>query len=261
MNGLAISAEALRKSFGEKEVLKDITFAVKAGSLFGFLGPNGAGKTTTTNILTGILLPSCGAVSVLGQPMHPDNEPLRRRIGTVHDSLGLFEQLSGEEHLLFSASIYGTPSTTTRSRAAELLELFELADAASSPIHQYSHGMKKKIALACALIHDPDVLFLDEPFEGMDAIGSRLVMDNLRLLADKGKTIFVTSHILDYVERICDEVCIVSDGRVAFQESMEAIRSRYTGNAAPLESIFIQYTAAKTRKTTLSWAAPEHARS
>ena len=252
----AIQTTNLIKKYGKKEVLKGVNLSVPTGSLFGFLGPNGAGKTTTMNVVTGVLLPSDGEVFVLGEVMNPDNAALRKRIGVVHDSNGLFEQLSGEEHLFFSASVYGLNKKDIRNRVPELLDLLDLTDSAKEPISQYSHGMKKKIALACALIHDPDVLFLDEPFEGMDPISARFVMENLRALTSRSKTIFLTSHILEIVEKLCDEVAIIAGGRVAFQETMDELQQKtlqlQSGHSA-LELVFMSLCGEKENKI-LSWS-------
>ncbi|MFN0085180.1 MAG: ABC transporter ATP-binding protein [Blastocatellia bacterium] len=248
---IAIRAEDLRKSFGNKEVLKGLSLYVKHGCLFGFLGENGAGKTTTMNILTGILLPRGGSVQILGETLTPENASLRRRLGVVHDSHGLFEQMTGEEHLLFSASIHGLDPAAIPGRTRELFEMLDLAEAAAVRIHEYSHGMKKKLALACALIHDPEVLFLDEPFEGMDVLSARRVMENLRRLAQRGKTLFLTSHILDIVEKICDEAAIVADGRVAYQQDLASLR---TEGGASLEQIFLRISSGAHKKPLLSWA-------
>lgn len=246
---IAIRAEDLRKSFGTKEVLKGLSLYVKSGCLFGFLGENGAGKTTTMNILTGILLPQGGSVQILGETLSPDNAPLRRRIGAVHDSYGLFEQMTGEEHLLFSASIHGLDPAAIPGRMRELFDLLDLAESAPTRIHEYSHGMKKKLALACALIHDPEVLFLDEPFEGMDVLSARRVMENLRRLAHRGKTIFLTSHILEIVEKICDEVAIVAAGQAAWQQELKQLPAD-----SSLERIFLDITSGAGAKPLLSWA-------
>lgn len=267
-NDPAISVEGVSKSFGNKQALDDLTFSVRRGSLFGFLGPNGSGKTTTINILTGILLPSAGQARILGVPVEPGNEALRRRIGVVHDSLGLFEQLTGEEQIVFSASIYGVRKDLIRQRADELLEALDLVGDSTRRISEYSHGMKKKIALACALIHDPDVIFLDEPFEGMDVAASLLMMDNLTALSQKGKTIFLTSHILEIIEKLCDEVAILSNGRVAFQAEMDAVIAQYSppedpvapdrragsrNGRSPLEHAFFDVYRGKRDGSLLSW--------
>jgi ABC-2 type transport system ATP-binding protein len=245
-----VEIKTLCKSFGEKEVLRDLSFDVPGGCVFGFLGPNGAGKTTTISILTGILQPSSGEARVLDQAMTPDNEALRRQIGIVYDSQNLFEQLTAAEHLSFSAAIYEVPAGEIARRRDELLELLDLRDAANSRIRDYSHGMKKKTALACALIHDPKVLFLDEPFEGMDATSTRVVMENLRALALHGTTIFVTSHILDLVERVCDEVAIINGGRCVYQEPVAAPAAR--GRA--LEDAFVRLTSGGRQAGRISWA-------
>ncbi|MDX2031688.1 MAG: ABC transporter ATP-binding protein [Blastocatellia bacterium] len=246
---IAIRAEELRKSFGKKEVLKDLSLYVRSGCLFGFLGENGAGKTTTMNILTGILLPQHGRVQILGETLTPENAPLRRRIGAVHDSYGLFEQMTGEEHLLFSASIHGLDPAAIPGRMRELFALLDLAEGAATRIHEYSHGMKKKLALACALIHDPEVLFLDEPFEGMDVLSARRVMENLRQLTRRGKTVFLTSHILEIVEKLCDEVAIVAHGQVAWQQDLKDLPAD-----SSLEQVFLNISSGAGAKPILSWA-------
>jgi ABC-2 type transport system ATP-binding protein len=254
----AIVVKQLQKSYGDKRVLDGVDFSVERGSLFGFLGPNGAGKTTTMSIITGVLTPDNGTVEISGKPVNPNDENLRRRIGAVHDSLGLFEQLSGVEHAAFFASIYGVERKLIKKRSAELFEMLDLTEAASTRISDYSHGMKKKIALACALIHDPEILFLDEPFEGMDALSARVVMDNLRAIASRGKTIFLTSHILEIVEKLCDEVGILSDGRVVFQQNMADVlagREQTDGDNeySPLERIFVGVSSGKRQQSILSW--------
>lgn len=251
-----IEINQLRRSYGTKEVLQGLSLNVGKGTVFGFLGPNGAGKTTTMSILTGILLPSSGEVKVLGRPMTPDDEALRKRIGVVHDSQNLFENMTAVEHLAFSGAIYGVPHSEIPGRREELLELLDLKDAANSRIHEYSHGMKKKTALACSLIHDPEVLFLDEPFEGMDAASTLAVMDNLRSLGRRGKTIFVTSHILDLVERLCDEVAIIHCGQCVYQERVPRMGAGGDGMPArSLESAFLRLTSGDRQRGLLSWAS------
>ena len=254
----AILVKDLQKSYGEKHVLKGVNFAVKCGSLFGFLGPNGAGKTTTMSVITGILTPDGGSVEILGEPMNPNNEKLRRRMGAVHDTLGLFEQLTGEEHVAFFASIYGVEREIIGQRTAELFAMLDLTEAASTRILEYSHGMKKKVELACALVHNPEILLLDEPFEGMDPMSTRVVMDNLRAIASRGRTIFLTSHILEIVEKLCDEVAILSEGRIVFQQDMAAVRKGWeVGDSddahSSLEKVFLEVSSRKRKPSILSW--------
>lgn len=251
-----IEITQLRRSFGAKEVLRGLTLNVERGKVFGFLGPNGAGKTTTMSILTGVLEASSGEVKVLGRPMAPDDEALRKRIGVVHDSQNLFENMTAVEHLIFSSAIYGVPRSQILGRCEGLLELLDLKDAANSRIHEYSHGMKKKTALACSLIHDPEVLFLDEPFEGMDAASTLAVMDNLRSLGRCGKTIFVTSHILDLVERLCDEVAIIHFGQCVYQERVHGRADADNEKPArTLEGAFLRLTSGDRQRGLLSWAS------
>lgn len=249
----AIAVSSLNKSYGSKEVFCDVSFTVASGTICAFLGNNGAGKTTTISILSGLLTPSSGEVRVLGEPMTMNNRSLKARMGTVFDAQNLFEDLTLAEHLTFSARLYDVPRAEIRSRAAELLSLLGLQDAAEQRLSLFSHGMKKKAALACALIHDPEVLFLDEPFEGVDAGSINTISQSLRALADNGRTIFVTSHILTLVERICTQVLILHNGTLVRNLAMSEMHGRRSVLDTTLESMFLDATETDRSERTLSW--------
>jgi ABC-2 type transport system ATP-binding protein len=235
-----IVTEALTRRFGDQVALDGLTLSVPAGAFFGFLGPNGAGKSTTINILTGLLAPSSGHARVLGHDVVTEALEVKRRIGIVPDGLALFERLTGEEQLRFVGRLYGLSPAETARRAGELLEAMELGADARKLIAGYSHGMRKKLALACALIHNPRLLFLDEPFEGVDAVAAKGLRDLLGRLVARGQTtVFLTSHVLEIVERLCTHLGIVARGRlVACGPIAELCRSP-DGTQRSLESLFL----------------------
>jgi ABC-2 type transport system ATP-binding protein len=246
---LAISVKNLTRVLGNKTVLTDVTFDVPRGSICAFLGNNGAGKTTTISILTGLLAPTSGETLVLGKAMANSASELRHSIGTVFDAQNLFEDLTLAEHLNFSARMYGVPGPEGARRAEELIDLFSLRDGMHKPMHTFSHGMKKKAALSCALIHDPEILFLDEPFEGVDAGSIRTISDTLRDFASRGRTIFITSHILSLVEKLCNQIVILHRGQIVHQEDNFNIDT----SIESLESLFLRATATGVAGKALSW--------
>ena len=209
---LALETFGLRRDFGSFTAVDGIHLAVPRGSLYGFLGPNGAGKSTTIKCLTGLLRPTSGTMTILG--MDPAKEPIavKRRVGVVPEDLALFDRLSAAETLAFVGRVHELDAATVRSRTDELLALMDLAAAGDSVVTDFSHGMRKKLALAAALLPAPRLLFLDEPFEGIDAIASRQIKDLLASFVKGGGTIFLTSHILEIVERLCPHVAILHDG-------------------------------------------------
>jgi ABC-2 type transport system ATP-binding protein len=227
---------------------------VARGRFFGFLGPNGAGKSTTIKMLTGLLRPTAGEITIEGQGLGDDPLAVKRIIGVLPEELALYERLSGEEYLHFAGRMYGLPKPETRRRTEELLAFLSLADDRGKLVVDYSQGMRKKLALAAALIHSPRVLFLDEPLNGIDPISGRVVTDLLQRLAGKGVTLFFTSHVLDVVERLCDEVAIIDAGRLVAQGSLEEIRrQREVGQDASLEDVFLKLVAADVTRQDLSW--------
>ena len=220
----AVETFQLVKQFGNFVAVDHINLRVNRGSFFGFLGPNGAGKSTTIKMLTGLLVPTAGTLRVLDLDISAQPMEVKRRIGVVPEDLNLFERLTGAEMLSFTGRMYGLRSEEIAQRSKELLELMELQDEPRKLIIEYSHGMKKKLSLACALIHRPEILFLDEPFEGVDAIASRTLKDLLSRLTARGLTVFLTSHVLEIVERLCTDIAIIAQGRLLASGSLNELR-------------------------------------
>ena len=225
MNHLAVETESLWRRFGALEAVRDVNLRVESGQFYGFLGPNGAGKSTTIKMLTGLLEPSAGRIRVLGLDLSQSPIEVKRQIGVVPEGMALFDRLTGPEYLNFAGRMYGLDRATAAERAGELLEFMRLADCARTLIVDYSHGMKKKLALAAAVIHGPRVLFLDEPFEGVDAVAAGSLKAMLNRMIARGATIFLTSHVLEIVERLCTHVGIIHKGGLVAQGSIEELRS------------------------------------
>jgi ABC-2 type transport system ATP-binding protein len=221
----SIVTRGLCRKFGEFTAVDDMNLAVAPGQFFGFLGPNGAGKSTTIKMLTGLLAPTSGEVQILGMDLVKNGPEVKRHIGVVPEGMGLFVRLTGLEYLNFVGRMYGLDRFTTARRAAELMEFMQLADEPKKLIADYSHGMQKKLAMAAAVIHTPKILFLDEPFEGVDAIASGTLKAMLQRMISNGATIFLTSHVLEIVERLCSHVAIINHGKLVAQGSMEELRA------------------------------------
>jgi ABC-2 type transport system ATP-binding protein len=232
---------------------------VEAGQFFGFLGPNGAGKSTTIRMLTGLLEPSAGCMRVLGLDLIQNPIAVKRRIGVVPEGMALFDRLTGPEYLNFAGRMYGLDRDTAAERTQELLDFMSLADRPKTLIVDYSHGMKKKLALAAAVIHGPKVLFLDEPFEGVDAISAGALKVMLNRMIARGATIFLTSHVLEIVERLCSHVGIIHRGELAAQDSIDKLRSgvaarHQSGQRLTLEQIFLDIVGGERQiAPELSW--------
>ena len=220
----AVETFNLVRRFGSFTAVDHINLKVERGRFFGFLGPNGAGKSTTIKMLTGLLSPTAGEIRVMGRDIQREPLEVKRRIGVVPEDLNLFERLTGAEMLAFTGRMYNLPREDISARSRELLELMELAGEPRKLVVEYSHGMKKKLALACALIHRPEILFLDEPFEGVDAIASRTLKDLLSRLTSRGLTVFLTSHVLEIVERLCTDIAIISEGRLVAAGPLAELR-------------------------------------
>jgi ABC-2 type transport system ATP-binding protein len=242
MNEIAISTEKLTRKFGGLTAVDNVDLQVTAGQFFGFLGPNGAGKSTTIKMLTGLLAPTSGRMQLLGIDFSADPVKVKRQIGVVPEGMGLFERLTAIEYLRFVGRMYGLNKPTTEKRAEELLEFMQLADREKALIADYSHGMQKKLALAAAVIHGPRILFLDEPFEGVDALAAGALKALLGRMTERGVTIFLTSHVLEIVERLCSHVAIIHQGRLVAQGSLEELRAGVPGaegEKKTLEQIFL----------------------
>jgi ABC-2 type transport system ATP-binding protein len=221
---------------------------VPRGSFFGFLGPNGAGKSTTIRMLTGLIPQDSGSVEILGLKLPEQELEIKRRIGLVPDESFLFDRLTGMEFLEFVGRMYGLPRATAVERAYGLMHLFELADDGKI-IGEYSKGMRKRVAMAAALIHHPELFLMDEPFEGVDAVGARLMKDILLDQVRRGATIFLTSHVLEVVERLCDRVAIIDHGKIVMCGSMEELRA----GGESLEEAFVRIVGAERQMERLDW--------
>jgi ABC-2 type transport system ATP-binding protein len=221
----SIVTRNLTRKFGDFTAVDDVNLEVAPGQFFGFLGPNGAGKSTTIKMLTGLLAPTSGEMQILGMDLVKNGPEVKQHIGVVPEGMGLFVRLTGSEYLNFVGRMYGLDRDTTARRAAELLEFMQLADEPKKLIADYSHGMQKKLAMAAAVIHTPKILFLDEPFEGVDAIASGTLKSMLQRMISNGATIFLTSHVLEIVERLCSHVAIINHGKLVAQGSMEELRA------------------------------------
>jgi ABC-2 type transport system ATP-binding protein len=248
---LAIETVGLTRRFGNLSAVDSIDLRVERGTFYGFLGPNGAGKSTTIKMLTGLLAPSAGTMRILGEPMDDLARALavKQRLGVVPENLCLFENLTAREYLTFIGRMYLLPPATIRERTEELLAMMGLANEEKKLALEYSHGMRKKLALAAALLPNPDLLFLDEPFEGVDAVASRVLRDTLRRSVERGATVFLTSHVLEIVEKLCTHVGIIAQGKLVQQEPMS--ESRLKGS---LEERFLQVVGADhLEQQKLSW--------
>lgn len=251
----AVRTEQVTKIFNERTAAVDrADLTVQNGTFFGFVGPNGAGKTTMVKLLTGLLRPTSGRVEVLGMAFDSHALEIKRRIGLVPEGLNLYEEFTGEEYLYFIGRIYGLSRDTLRTRRDELFALMDLEGDRRRYVHEYSSGMRKKLALAASLIHDPDLLFLDEPFEGIDPLTLRAIRRTLTQFVARGKTVFLTSHLLEIVERFCSEVAIIHRGRIVFQSPTEEIRARMSAEGtSSLEEVFVKLVARDEEERSLSW--------
>ena len=250
---LAVETHGLTRSFGTFLAVAGIDLAVPAGSFYGFLGPNGAGKSTTIKCLTGLLKPTAGTIRILD--IDPDVEPvaIKRRVGVVPEDLALFDRLTAEETLSFVAQVHGVDRSTATRRADDLLQLMDLKDAAGTLVTDFSHGMRKKLSLAAALLPAPRLLFLDEPFEGIDAVASRQIKDLLQAFVKRGGTIFLTSHILEIVERLSTHIGVIAGGRLVAQGPIEELRAGVAG-AQSLEELFISLVGGDAQAAaTFDW--------
>lgn len=262
MSAPAIATQGLRRTFGPLTAVDNVNLVVEAGQFFGFLGPNGAGKSTTIKMLTGLLAPSAGTIEVLGTDLVANPVAVKQQIGVVPEGMALIGRLTGMEYLSFVGRMYGLSRETAVQRATELLEFMQLANETKKLVADYSHGMQKKLALAAAVIHAPKVLFLDEPFEGVDAIAAGTLKSMLQGMISRGATIFLTSHVLEIVERLCSHVAIINRGQLVAQGSLDELRSgvqaqvhdQASSEKLTLEEIFLQVVGGdKEASRELSW--------
>lgn len=245
----AVETTSLTKDFGSLRAVDRVDLCVEQGAFYGFLGPNGAGKSTTIKILTGLMAPTSGTARLLGMDLARDSLAIKAKVGVVPEDLCLFENLTPREYLVFMARMYRVPKSVYLERCNELLSLLDLNQTGKKLVLELSHGMKKKLSLASAIIHDPELLFLDEPFEGVDAIASRTIRGVLDRLIQRGATIFLTSHILEIVERLCTHVGIISDGKLLKQAPLKELAA-----GGSLENAFVDVVGEHEKSPdALSW--------
>ena len=240
-----IRVEQLTKTYGEKEALRGVTFAIEPGQVCGYLGPNGAGKSTTVRILTGVMPPTSGAASVAGFDVAQEALEFKRRIGYVPESAAAYSTLSVEEYLALVGALHHMDPADVDQRSRRTLELFGIKDSAQSRIDTLSKGMRQKVVITAALIHDPEVLLFDEPLSGLDVNAARVVKDVVRGLADRGKTVLYCSHVLDVVERLCDRVIILDHGRIVADGTPAQLKD--AAQRETLESVFRSLTSSENQ--------------
>lgn len=257
----SISAHGLTKTYkgskktGDIVAVDHIDLHVGAGEFYGFLGPNGAGKSTTIKMLTGLLRPTSGQVVIAGHDLAADALGVKRVLGVLPEDLNLYERLTAGEFLLFAAQMYGLPALEARVRVKALLDIMELADTGDKLIVDFSMGMKKKVALAGAMIHQPRVLFLDEPFNGIDALSSRKIRDVLQGMTQQGTTVFFSSHVLEVVEKLCTRVAIIAKGRIVGEGTMDDLRAGTHDQS--LEDIFVHLVTGQSADDPFPTAPPD----
>ncbi|HLR14771.1 MAG TPA: ABC transporter ATP-binding protein [Bacillota bacterium] len=247
----AITLTNLTKTYGSANAVDDVSFKVKKGELFGFLGPNGAGKTTTIKMLIGLLEPTSGEANIMGVNMWEHPLEAKKYISYVPDQPNLYPKLTGREYLEFVASVFQMDADTFKQNAEELLTLFSLNDRADELIESYSHGMKQKIAICGALVHEPDILFLDEPTVGLDPKSARDLKNILRAKCDEGMTAFMSTHILEIAEQMCDRIGIIAEGKIITLGTMDELRALEGESEGTLEDIFLQITGGEAEKALI----------
>ena len=259
MNVPAVETIELTRRFDKKVAVDHLNLRVDEGEFFGFLGPNGAGKSTTIKMIVGLLRPTSGTAKIGGVDMWQEPIRAKQQLGVLPEGLNLYERLTAREFVRFVGTMYGLERETVNQRTEELLALMDLIDDADKLVIDYSQGMKKKTALAAALIHAPRVIFLDEPFEGVDAISGRAIRKVLQHLVAQGTTIFFSSHILEVVERLCTRVGVIADGRLVAEGTIPELRERAAaGETATLEDLFLRAVGASAdegEEKKLSWLA------
>jgi ABC-2 type transport system ATP-binding protein len=239
-----IELRQIVKTYGSYTALHRLDLSVPPGEIFGFIGPNGAGKTTTIQIIGGIMAPTAGTVHIAGIDMAQDPVAAKQRIGFIPDRPYLYEKLTGMEFMQFTADVYRVAQETFRQNAFRLLDMFALADWSEELIESYSHGMKQRLIMCAALLHDPEVLVVDEPMVGLDPVAIRMVKNLFRDLAARGITVFMSTHTLAVAEDICDRIGIIHRGRLIAEGTLETLRGAIAGGAPDLEAVFINLTQA-----------------
>ena len=237
-----IETSNMVKKYGDKIAVNNVSFAVQGGEVFGFLGPNGAGKTTTIKMIVGLLQPTSGTVKVAGFDVQTQPLQAKATSGYVPDTPNLYAKLTARELLRFVGDLYNLDRQQVAQRTEELLRVLDLTEAADNTVDSYSHGMQQKASLAAALMHDPKVLVLDEPTVGLDPTSARLIKDILRQMADRGAAVFLSTHILEIAERMCDRIGIINKGELVAVGTMDELRSHGKAGEVSLEDIFLGLT-------------------
>ncbi|WP_026396205.1 ABC transporter ATP-binding protein [Acetobacterium malicum] len=238
-----LKLEHISKTYGNKneKAVDDVSFEVYPGEIFGFVGPNGAGKTTTIKMIVSLLAPNSGKITINGIDNQNDILAAKKQFSYVPDSPELFEKIKGIEYLKFMADVYQVPAVERQERIEKYLDIFEIKDAVNDPIGSFSHGMKQKLALVGALIHDPQVFILDEPMVGLDPKASFELKKIMRDHCDRGRSVFFSTHVLDVAEKICDRIAIIKKGKIIEVGTMAEIREK-AGSQESLENIFLELT-------------------
>jgi len=238
-----IELKALTKKYGDYTAVDDLNLRVNTGEVFGFIGPNGAGKTTTIKMIGGLLASSAGSVTVAGIDIQQEPEKAKSKIGFIPDRPYLYEKLTGMEFLKFTADLYGVPDNLFSQRAAQNLELFSLADWADELIESYSHGMKQRLIMSAALLHDPEVIIVDEPMVGLDPMAIMMVKDLFKRLAHNGVTVFMSTHTLAVAEDICERIGVINKGQLIASGTTADLQRKANSSDAALERVFLNLTA------------------
>lgn len=246
---MTIEAHGLSKLYGDFKAVDNVSLTVNPGEIVGFLGPNGAGKTTTMRMLVGLLRPNAGTVRVCGHDLRTEPIKAKACIGWVPAEPNLYAKLTALEYLRFIARLYRVPSDKADARIQHLLEMFDLSDSSGTRLEGFSHGMQQKVAITGALLHDPQILFLDEPTVGLDPKSSRLMKDILRQIRDSGRAVMFSTHILEVAQNLVDRVIIIDKGRVIAEGTLDMLRQQ-SGEGGSLEDVFLKLTEA--RETTES---------
>ncbi|MDO4778340.1 MAG: ABC transporter ATP-binding protein [Tissierellia bacterium] len=236
-----IKVENVTKKFGSKVAVNNISFEVKDGEIFGFLGPNGAGKTTTIKMIVGLLLPDTGTLKIKNVDVVEDSLEAKKKISYVPDNPDLYDNMTGRQFVNFISNVFGVDKSTRDERIREYSELFELIEDLDTYISNYSHGMKQKLALISALVHDPEVMILDEPMVGLDPKSAFNLKELMRKRCNEGKSVFFSTHVMEVAEKICDRVAIIKNGKIIAIGTLEEIRQG-SGNSSSLEEIFLELT-------------------
>ncbi|MDX2500600.1 MAG: ABC transporter ATP-binding protein [Deltaproteobacteria bacterium] len=237
-----IELKFLTKKYGDYKAVDDFNLFVKKGEIFGFIGPNGAGKTTTIKMIGGILAPTAGSVTVAGIDIQKEPEKAKRKIGFIPDRPYLYEKLTGREFLKFTADLYGVPADIFNKKAQQNLEMFSLADWSDELIESYSHGMKQRLIMSAALLHDPEVIIVDEPMVGLDPMAIMMVKDLFQRLAHRGVTVFMSTHTLAVAEDICERIGVINKGHLIASGTTADLRRKANVTDADLERVFINLT-------------------